>query len=92
MMLEEIPFNLSDELELVGELFRPLAEEKGATLSQLVIAWTLRQPGITVALAGARNEAQVIENAGAADVELSVKEVAMVNAKLKTLSGQLDVT
>ena len=32
MMLEEIPFNLSDELELVGELFRPLAEEKGLEL------------------------------------------------------------
>ncbi len=32
MMLEEIPFNLSDELELVGELFRPLAEEKGLAL------------------------------------------------------------
>lgn len=29
MMLEEIPFNLSDELELVGELFQPLAKEKG---------------------------------------------------------------
>ncbi len=33
MMLEEIPFILSDELELVGELFRPLAEEKGLELS-----------------------------------------------------------
>lgn len=32
MMLEEIPFTLSDELELVGELFRPLAEEKGLLL------------------------------------------------------------
>ena len=32
MMLEEIPFTLSDELELVGELFRPLAEEKGLKL------------------------------------------------------------
>ena len=32
MMLEEIPFTLSDELELVGELFRPLAEEKGLQL------------------------------------------------------------
>ncbi len=32
MMLEEIPFTLSDELELVGELFRPLAEEKGLVL------------------------------------------------------------
>ncbi len=33
MMLEEIPFILSDELELVVELFRPLAEEKGLELS-----------------------------------------------------------
>ena len=32
MMLEEIPFTLSDELELVQELFRPLAEEKGLLL------------------------------------------------------------
>ncbi|MEN8157678.1 MAG: response regulator [Bacteroidota bacterium] len=32
MMLEEIPFVLSNELELVGKLFRPLAEEKGLEL------------------------------------------------------------
>ena len=32
MMLEEIPFSLSDEMELVGELFRSLAEEKGLKL------------------------------------------------------------
>jgi signal transduction histidine kinase/CheY-like chemotaxis protein len=32
MMLEEIPFNLSDEMELVGELFKPLANEKGLNL------------------------------------------------------------
>ena len=33
MMLEEIPFNLSEEMELVGELFKSLAEEKGLELS-----------------------------------------------------------
>jgi len=32
MMLEEIPFVLEEELHLVGELFRPLAEEKGLSL------------------------------------------------------------
>ena len=74
------------------EEIRPLAEEKGATLSQLVLAWTLRQEGITVALAGARNEAQVIENAGAADVSLSVDEVAEINGKLDLLNAQLDIS
>jgi signal transduction histidine kinase len=29
MMLEEIPFNLEDEMKLVGDLFTPLASEKG---------------------------------------------------------------
>ncbi len=32
MMLEEIPFNLLEEMELVGELFKPLAQEKGLDL------------------------------------------------------------
>ena len=33
MMLEEIPFNLEDEMKLVGELFKPLADEKGLKLT-----------------------------------------------------------
>ena len=33
MMLEEIPFNLDEEMELVGELFKPLAAEKGLELT-----------------------------------------------------------
>ena len=33
MMLEEIPFNLDEEMGLVGELFKPLAAEKGLELT-----------------------------------------------------------
>ena len=33
MMLEEIPFNLEDEMKLVGDLFKPLADEKGLKLT-----------------------------------------------------------
>jgi aryl-alcohol dehydrogenase-like predicted oxidoreductase len=64
---------------------RPLAEEKGATLSQLVIAWTLRQPGITVALVGARTREQVEQNAGALDVTLSDEELDYIGQKLEKL-------
>jgi len=69
---------------------RPLAEEKGATLSQLVIAWTLYQPGITVALVGARTEEQVKQNAGALEVKLSAEEVDIINQKLEKLQLDLD--
>jgi len=64
---------------------RPLAAEKGASLAQLVIRWTLEQPGITIALVGARNAQQAVQNAGAIRVRLSVEEVAMIDAKLAGL-------
>lgn len=69
---------------------RPLAEEKGATLSQLVIAWTLRQPGITVALVGARSEDQVIQNAGAMGIELNSEQLEIINSQLGKLKLDLD--
>ncbi len=64
---------------------RPLAESRGATLSQLVIQWTLRQPGITVALVGARNDSQVRENVGALEVQLTEEEMAFIGRRLDAL-------
>jgi aryl-alcohol dehydrogenase-like predicted oxidoreductase len=64
---------------------RPLADEKGCTLSQLVIAWTIRQPGITCALVGARNPKQAEENAAASNVSLSPEEIGHINAHLASL-------
>ena len=57
---------------------RPIADAKGCTLAQLVIAWTIAQPGITAALVGARNARQAEENAGAANVKLSAEELAEI--------------
>ena len=45
------------------------------TLSQLVLNWTIQQPGITCALAGARNSAQVLDNVKAADFRLTHDEI-----------------
>ena len=61
---------------------RPLAETKNASLGQLVLAWTLAQPGITVALVGARNPEQATQNARAMDVKLSFEEVDFINKQL----------
>ena len=63
----------------------PMAREKGATLSQLVIAWTLCQPGITVALVGARTREQVEQNSGALDLSLSVEELDFIGQRLEKL-------
>jgi aryl-alcohol dehydrogenase-like predicted oxidoreductase len=64
---------------------RPLAASKRASLSQLIIRWTLARPGITIALVGARDARQAIENAGAIGIKLSREEIAWINEKLAAL-------
>jgi aryl-alcohol dehydrogenase-like predicted oxidoreductase len=51
----------------------------------LVILWTLEQPGITIALVGARNSQQAIENAKAIDSKLSIDEIEIIKEYLNQL-------
>jgi len=69
---------------LLNEL-SPLAEIKNATIGQLVIAWTIQQPGITIALVGARNANQAVQNAKAIDIKLADEEIKFINSKLAAL-------
>jgi methylglyoxal reductase len=62
-----------------------VAEQKGATISQVVIAWTVSQPGCTHALVGARNGDQAIANAKAGEIELTP-------AELKALRSAVEAT
>jgi aryl-alcohol dehydrogenase-like predicted oxidoreductase len=64
---------------------RPLAKSKGASLAQLVLRWTIEQPGITVALAGARNAEQAAQNAKAVEVRLTKEEIGGINEKIDEL-------
>ncbi len=68
---------------------RHIADSKNITLAQLVLKWTMEQPGITCLLAGARNAAQVVENAAAADVQLNHEELALINKNLDSLKLEL---
>lgn len=61
---------------------RPLAESKNATLAQLVLRWTVERPGITIALAGARNAAQASANAKSMDISLTPEEIAFIDKNL----------
>jgi aryl-alcohol dehydrogenase-like predicted oxidoreductase len=64
---------------------KPLAADKNASISQLVIAWTIKQPGITLALVGARNAEQAVQNAKASEVVLSDEELTLINEKISRL-------
>ncbi|NHA07319.1 aldo/keto reductase [Mucilaginibacter sp. HC2] len=64
---------------------KPLADEKGATLGQLVIRWTINHPGITIALVGARNAAQAKQNAKAIEIHINGEEMEFINNQLGDL-------
>ena len=73
------PENLKRTGTLLDKI-RPIAERRGLTIGQAVIAWTLAQPGLTHALVGARTKEQAVENAQAGRVELGADELATISA------------
>ncbi len=62
---------------------RAIAQRLQITVSQLVIAWTLAQPQLTVALCGAKHPAQAIDNAQGMLVQLDEVVLAEIDAAIK---------
>lgn len=81
------PDNIEKVNAFLGKI-RPVAEGHGVALSELVLRWTIDQPGITVALAGARDAAQVEANAAASELKLSAEDSQLISRELAAL-GQL---
>jgi aryl-alcohol dehydrogenase-like predicted oxidoreductase len=73
----------------MGQL-RGVAEELGQPMSRVAMAWLLAQPGVTAAVAGARNAAQAIENAAAAELNLQpdvIVRLSTLTDRLKSVLG-----
>ncbi len=58
---------------------KPIAEKHNATLGQVVLRWTIERAGITVALVGARNAEQAVQNAKAIEINLSDEDIENIN-------------
>jgi aryl-alcohol dehydrogenase-like predicted oxidoreductase len=69
-----------DKTNAFLQKIKPIADEYGVTLSQLVINWTTRQPAMDCVLVGARNEAQVRENVKALSFNLTNEEVQAIRS------------
>jgi len=63
------------KVDALLDVIHSVAEDKGITVAQTVIAWTLEQPGCSHALVGARNSDQAIANAKAGEVELTEEDL-----------------
>jgi aryl-alcohol dehydrogenase-like predicted oxidoreductase len=75
------PENIDRTNALLQKL-KPIADGHNATLAQLVLNWTTRQPAMDCVLAGARDEHQVKDNIKALDFVLSETELKSINQML----------
>jgi aryl-alcohol dehydrogenase-like predicted oxidoreductase len=75
--------NLSRNLALRDAL-RPIAERHGATVSAVAVGWTLAWPGVTGAIVGARDAAQVDGWIGAGSLRLTEKDRAEITRALRS--------
>ncbi|GJF33180.1 hypothetical protein KNE206_58800 [Kitasatospora sp. NE20-6] len=75
------PGNFEKNLAAVEQLAR-LAAGKGATVSQLALAWLLTRGEHIVPIPGTRSPERVAESAAAADLTLTASDLAAVDAIL----------
>ena len=57
---------------------KPLTEKYATSVGNLVLNWTIQQPGVTAALVGARDAAQATENAKAAGLSMFPKKTSPI--------------
>lgn len=62
-----------------------LTEKYGCGLSQLVIAWTIAQEGVTNALCGARRERHLAENIAAGDLIIEEGDLMRIRGDVESL-------
>jgi len=64
------------------DALRQVAAQTGRTVAQLVINWTIHQPGITAALCGAKRPWQIEETAGAMGWTFTADAQALIDAAI----------
>ena len=67
----------------IVDRLKEVAGESGHTVGQLAVNWVLCQPGVTVALVGAKNPEQVDQNVGAAGWRLSEADLKRIGEIVK---------
>lgn len=78
---------LQEDVLLVVQDLAGVAAELGITLSQLALAWVLREEGVSSALIGASKPEQIKENAKASGIALEADVMAEIERILERVAG-----
>ncbi|GAA1369838.1 aldo/keto reductase [Streptomyces beijiangensis] len=70
---------LTERSFAIVDVVKEVATELGRTPAQVGLAWTLRNPGVTAPIIGARTPAQLEDNLGALEVDFSASQLARLD-------------
>ncbi len=77
---DEPPVEDFEKLWNIVDVLKEITSQKGISVAQLSLAWTLSRPGVSSIVAGARNAAQLRDTLKAVDIRLTAEESEMLNA------------
>jgi len=80
--------NIKKTNDLLDKYLKPVADNHGVTAGNIAVAWITSKPN-TIALVGARNEKQALENSAAADVVLDSGDVLQIGSFIKEASEDI---
>ena len=69
-----------DRAERCVETMRPIADAHGVSVAQVALAWLLQQAQVTSVIVGAKTAAQLTDNIGATDLQLTRAELDALDA------------
>jgi aryl-alcohol dehydrogenase-like predicted oxidoreductase len=70
---------VTDRNLAIADVVKEVASELGRTPAQVALAWALNAPGVTAPIIGARTPAQLEDNLGALEVDLTPSQLARLD-------------
>ena len=83
---------LTEEVIGAVDRLRPIAEGLGITMSQIALAWVLREQNVASAIVGASRPEQVDDNAGASGIELDEATLAAIDEALGSAATAANIS
>jgi aryl-alcohol dehydrogenase-like predicted oxidoreductase len=83
--------NLGKNLDVVNQIKTEIADPRGVPLTQIALAWSLKNPVVSTALVGSRTPQELESNLAGTELKLSDDEVARIEEIMKGAAGMHDV-
>jgi aryl-alcohol dehydrogenase-like predicted oxidoreductase len=83
--------NLATNVDVVNRIKAEIADPRGVPLTQIALAWSLKNPVVSTALVGSRTPQELESNLAGVELKLTDDEVSRIEEIMKDAAGMHDV-